>query len=311
MGDSINVALRFVLYTDLMLLFGLATFGLYSLRGKERRSGEVLHFESLLVGTATFGMVISLVGSVVIAQNMSGASEWAELLPHIEMMLAETDVGMSWIVRMVALLAVMLAATQNKRWPTQSLWLATFGGAAALASLAWTGHGAMDEGTRRVWHFGADIFHLLAAGGWIGALAAFGLLLRLKNLQAEHLVKVLARALTGFETAGAVIVAIIVISGVVNYLFIVGPSLDGMIGSTYGLLLFVKLALFGGMLGLAALNRFHLSPFLERSLQAGEYTVAANALRRSMVVEFSSAVVIVCLVAWLGTLSPEMEMALE
>ncbi len=271
----------------------------------------MLHFESLLVGTAAFGLLISLVGMVVLAQSMSGAAEWTGLLPHIEMMLAETDVGLSWVIRMVALLVVILAATQNKRWPTQSLWLASLGGASALASLAWTGHGAMDEGSRRIWHFGADILHLLAAGGWIGALAAFGLLLRLKKLQAEHLVKVLARALTGFEKAGAVIVAIIVITGVVNYLFIVGPSFDGMIGSTYGLLLFFKLALFGGMLGLAALNRFHLSPFLERSLQAGEYTTAANSLRRSMVVEFSSAVVIIWLVAWLGTLSPEMEMALE
>ncbi|MNP74427.1 Copper resistance protein D [compost metagenome] len=60
------------------------------------------------------------------------------------------------------------------------------------------------------------------------------------------------------------------------------------------------------MLVLAALNRFHLGPLLERSLQDGQYRVAANALRRSVMVELFAAVLIVGLVAWLGTLSPEM-----
>jgi putative copper resistance protein D len=61
------------------------------------------------------------------------------------------------------------------------------------------------------------------------------------------------------------------------------------------------------MIALAALNRFHLSPLLERSVQNGEYSVAASALRRSLAFELSMAIVIVALVAWLGTLSPEVE----
>lgn len=309
MSDSVNVVLRFALYTDLMLLFGLAVFGLYSLRGRERISGAVLNFESLLVATAAMGMVLSVVGMIVLAQNMSGAADWAELQPHIGMMLTETEVGFIWIIRMFALALALLAATQNKRWPSSSLWIAATGAGLALASLAWNGHGAMDEGTRRFWHFAADILHLLAAGGWIGALAAFGLLLRLKKLEAKHLIEVLSRALTGFESVGALIVGVIVATGVVNYLFIVGPSLDGVTDSTYGILLFAKLALFGGMVVLAALNRFHLSPLLEQSLQAGDYTTAVNALRRSMVLEFSASVAILLLVAWLGTLSPAMDMA--
>jgi putative copper resistance protein D len=99
---------------------------------------------------------------------------------------------------------------------------------------------------------------------------------------------------------------VITATGVVNYLFIVGPKLDEVFLSTYGILLFIKVVLFAGMLVLAALNRFHLGPFLERSLRDGQYTVAANALRRSVVVELAAAVLIVGLVAWLGTLSPEM-----
>lgn len=65
------------------------------------------------------------------------------------------------------------------------------------------------------------------------------------------------------------------------------------------------------MIVLAALNRFHLSPALEKSVRNGEYSVAVNALRRSMTLEFTMAIVIICLVAWLGTLSPVMEMSAE
>lgn len=305
MSDSVGIALRFALYVDLMLLFGVALFGLYSLKGQERMSGAVLPFRSMLAGTAVLGAVLSVASMVMMASAMSGETDFAELRPHIEMMLFETDVGLAWGVRIVALviagLAVMLRA------PGFSLWVAAFAGAVALASLAWSGHGAMDEGDRRFWHFAVDILHLLAAGAWLGALLAFALMAKINALQTEARLRLLARAVNRFEAIGAAIVVVITATGVVNYLFIVGPKLDEVFLSTYGILLFIKVVLFAGMLVLAALNRFHLGPFLERSLRDGQYTVAANALRRSVVVELAAAVLIVGLVAWLGTLSPEMD----
>ncbi|SDA68290.1 putative copper resistance protein D [Pseudomonas sp. NFACC15-1] len=303
MSDSINIALRFALYLDLMLLFGLAAFGLYSLRGQERVSGVQLPFAPLLLITAVLGGLLSLAAMACMAWAMSGVSAWAELWPHIEMMVVQTDVGLSWTLRMAALLLAGFAVPLNHRWPSASLGLVTLAGAVALATLAWAGHGAMDEGSRRNWHFITDFLHLWAAGGWVGALAAFALLLR----QAEPALAVLARTLTGFETVGAVIVLVIGVTGVVNYLFIVGPSVEGLLDSTYGQLLTLKLILFAAMLVFAALNRFHLSPLLEQARQSGEHGVAVKALRRSMVLEFAVAVVILGLVAWLGTLSPAME----
>lgn len=310
MSDSINIALRFALYLDLMLLFGLAIFGLYSLKGKERVSGAVLNFESLLLGNVVIGIVLSLAAMLFLAKAMSGVSELMELHHHIfEMVLMGTDVGLTWMVRIVSLVMAGIAVTLNKCYPSLSLWAVTVFSAIALATLAWTGHGAMDEGGSRYMHFTSDIFHLLAAGGWMGALAAFALLLREKILNGEQEVRVLSRVLTGFESAGALIVVILGVTGIVNYLFIVGPTLDEVMLSTYGILLFLKVLLFAGMVILASLNRFHLSPLLERSIKNGDHAVAVNALRRSMIFEFSAAVVIVCLVAWLGTLSPEMEMS--
>lgn len=303
MGDSINIALRFALYLDLMLLFGLAAFGLYSLRGRERLSGAVLPFASLLRATTVLGLLLSLAAMACMAWAMSGVSEWAELWPHIEMMVLETDVGLSWTLRMAALLLAGFAVTLDTRWPTASLGLVMLAGATALATLAWAGHGAMDEGARRTWHFITDFLHLWAAGAWIGALAAFALLLR----QAEPPMAILARMLSGFEKAGTLIVVLISVTGVINYLFIVGPSVTALLDSTYGQLLTLKLILFAAMLAFAALNRFHLSPLLETARQTGEHRVAVTALRRSMVLEFSVAVLVLGLVAWLGTLSPGME----
>jgi copper resistance protein D len=306
MSDSVGIALRFALYLDLMLLFGLVLFGLYSLQGRERLSGAVLSFRSMLTGTAMLGVLLSVVSMVTMASAMSGESDLTELRPHIEMMVLETDVGLAWIVRIVALVVCGLVMMLNPRAPGVSLLVAAIAGGIALASLAWSGHGAMDEGSQRIWHFTSDILHLLAAGAWLGALVAFALMAKINALQTEVRIRLLARAVTRFETAGALIVVVITVTGVVNYLFIVGPKLDDVLLSTYGILLFIKVALFAAMLVLAALNRFHLGPFLERSLRDGQYQVAANALRRSVLVELAAAVLIVGLVAWLGTLSPEM-----
>ncbi|MGY2184959.1 Copper resistance protein D [compost metagenome] len=304
MSDSANIVLRFSLYVDLLLLFGVALFGLYSLRGPERVSGVVLPFRSLLGATTVLAMVLSVVGMLLMVSNMSGESNLAELRPHIEMMVLETDAGSAWTIRIIALLVAGLAMLIHPRAPTVGLVLTAFAGGVALASLAWTGHGAMDEG---IWHFTADILHLLAAGAWLGALVAFALMSQTHVLQTEKHIRLLTRAVSRFESVGALIVAVIAVTGVVNYLFIAGAKVDEVFLSAYGILLFIKVALFAGMLVLAALNRFHLGPFLERSLRDGQHRVAANALRRSVMMELVAAVLIVGLVAWLGTLSPEMD----
>jgi putative copper resistance protein D len=307
MSDSANVVLRFVLYVDLMLLFGVALFGLYSFKGQERLSGTVLPLRRLLTATAGLGALLSIAGMVLMVRAMSGESDITELRPHLEMMLFETDVGMAWAVRMIALAVAGLAVMLNPRAPGISLVIAATAGGIALASQAWSGHGAMDEGSRRYWHFTADILHLLVAGAWLGALLAIGLMAQIRALQTEVHIRLLARAVKRFELVGALIVAIITVTGVVNYLFIVGPQLDGVLLSHYGMLLAIKVLLFAGMLVLAALNRFQLGPLLERTLREGQHRMAVHALRRSVLVEMAAAVLIVAVVAWLGTLSPEVE----
>lgn len=285
MAELINILLRLALYVDLLLLFGLALFGLYSV-------DALLRFRPMLRGMALIGALLSVAGLVLMTRAMSGETQFAALWPHLQMMMLETDVGLAWTLRMIALIAVMV-------WP--GLWLASMAGAVALASLAWSGHGAMDN----AWHLLSDILHLLAAGAWLGAMLALILMSRLDALCSEARIRSLADSVKRFEGVGAAIVLILSITGVANYLFIVGPALGEILLGSYGMLLAIKVLLFGGMLVLAALNRFHLGPLLEQSLRAGQHQVAANALRRSVALELVIALLIVGLVAWLGTLSPE------
>ncbi|PCR94035.1 copper resistance protein CopD [Pseudomonas fluorescens] len=285
MADLINILLRMALYVDLLLLFGVALFGLYNV-------DAMLRCRPMLRGMALIGALLSVAGLVLMTRAMSGETEFAALWPHLQMMLFETDVGLAWAVRMIALIVVMI-------WP--GVWLASIAGALALASLAWSGHGAMDN----AWHLLSDILHLLAAGAWMGAMLALILMSRLDTLFSEARIRSLAEAVKRFEGVGAAIVFILSVTGVLNYLFIVGPTLDDVLLRTYGMLLAIKVVLFAGMLVLAALNRFHLGPLLEQSLRAGQHQVAANALRRSVLFELVIALLIVGLVAWLGTLGPD------
>ncbi|MFJ4605450.1 copper homeostasis membrane protein CopD [Pseudomonas atacamensis] len=287
MADLLNIILRFALYVDLLLLFGLGLFGLYSFN-------TLLRFRRLLWGMAVTGALLSVAGLVLMTRAMSGETQLAALWPHLQMMLLETDVGLAWALRMTALAIVVIRP---------GLWPASLAGAIALASLAWSGHGAMDEGWLRFWHFLSDILHLLAAGAWLGALLA--LVLMVSGRIGDTRLRLIADAVKRFEWVGALIVLTVSVTGVMNYLFIVGPRLDGVLFGTYGLLLAIKVLAFAVMLVLAALNRFHLGPSLQQSLRDGQHLIAAKALRRSVVMELALALLIVALVAWLGTLSPD------
>ena len=114
-------------------------------------------------------------------------------------------------------------------------------------------------------HLASDVLHTLGAGIWIGALVAFLLLLVTDHRHGETE----RRALHGFSGVGSALVAVIVATGLVNGWFVVGlAGLPRMLTIPYGQLLTVKLLLFLFMSGLAAANRFHLTPRLEAALNS-------------------------------------------
>lgn len=306
MDDPASVAVRWALYVDLMLLLGLPAFGLYALRGAERASGAVLAFRRWIGMLALVGIGLSALALMLLAASMSGVALADVDRESIDAVATGTSIGTAWQVRTAALLAAIWLALMGWRKPRQGLAFALLVGGVALASLAWTGHGAASEGLRGWVHLIGDILHLLAAGIWIGALFALGLLLfrPAARMTAEH-VALSHRTLEGFATIGTVVVGVIILSGLTNSWILIGPAnVPALFTTLYGQLLIAKLVLFAGMLGLAWANRFRLTPALSATLGGGDHRGAVKALRRSLILETAAALVILALVAWLGMLAP-------
>lgn len=302
--DALGVAIRFALYLDLMAAFGLAAFGGLSLRGTER--GIVLPLRPVVVGAGVFGAILSVLGLLAMAAAMAGVSISALDQATVTMLVTDTAAGTAWIVRMAALALVVLVPAFGWGRPGRALCAATAAGGVALATLAWTGHGAMDEGVVGWLHLGADIAHLVAAGVWIGALLGLSMLMmrRASRIDASHLA-LSHRALEGFSTTGTVMVAVIVASGLFNSWLLVGLTGMRVIGdSLYGQLLVAKVMFFVAMVVLASVNRYLLTAAFEAAIDHGDHARAIGALRRSLGLETACAVAVLGIVAVLGTLEP-------
>ena len=96
-------------------------------------------------------------------------------------------------------------------------------------------------------------------------------------------------------------VTLLVASGVVNGWFLVGPdNLTDLVSTPYGRLLLVKLGAFAGMLLLATINRYRLTP----ALKARPDVLSVTSLRRAIGLEATLGFTVLALVAWFGTLEP-------
>jgi putative copper resistance protein D len=178
-------------------------------------------------------------------------------------------------------------------------------GAAATASLAWMGHGAATEGALGWLHLVSDIVHVIAAAVWVGALVAFVLLSLNRRATAEQNLA-FHFGLSGFSGVGSAVVAVLIVTGLINGWILVGPGqVEELWTTPYGRLLSLKLLLFGGMLALALANRVRLTPAFGRTLHAETPPVGTLlALRRSLALETGLSIGVLLLVAWLGTLEP-------
>lgn len=289
-----------------MLLLGLPAFGLYALRGAERASGAVLAFRRWIGVLALIGIALSALALMLLAASMSGTSLANVDRASVDAVVTGTSIGTAWQIRIVSLLAAVWLSLMGWRKPIRGLVFASLAAAVALATLAWTGHGAASEGVRGQVHLAGDIVHLLGAGVWIGALFALALLIfrPAARMTGDHVI-LAHRALEGFSTIGTIVVAAIILSGISNSWILIGPAnVSALFTSLYGQLLITKLLLFAGMLGLAWANRFRLTPALAATLDGGDHAGAVQVLRRSLALETAAALVILWLVAWLGMLAP-------
>ncbi len=208
--------------------------------------------------------------------------------------------GVAALVR-IGLFAVALGLASLRRSTPWGLLAAL--GLGAAASFAWTGHGSADDGPAGVAHLGADVVHMGAAAVWIGALCALLILLLRHSRKGAAPSDAAPAALAAFSRIGPLVVSALIASGLINGWFMVGPgALASLTQTPYGRLLIVKLGLFGLMLGLAAANRYVVTPRLARA--AAGARGAEGLARVSLIAETLLAFGVLILVSWLGTLSP-------
>lgn len=292
MAELSTYALRLALYLVLMLLFGRTLFARPAL--------------PRAVGLAVTLIALALVITDAVTR-LSGVLGVAPLDIDRETahwFLTGTPVGEAGLLRMLAVLAMLPLLAMHR--PLQGLRrLAVLVLAAtALASLSWNGHAAAGDGLGGVLRQVAGMVHLLAAGAWVGAIAAIlQLALRPQGLRLRERTHALWQAAHGFALPGTLIVATLAMTGTYTYVDL-GGSAQTLTGTAHGRWLLLKLALVAGMLGLAALHRWRLVPALATSIRGGWQPRPLRALRHSLACESALVLLVLACVAVLGTLDP-------
>lgn len=310
MLDGLVILLRLAQYGGAVVLLGTPLFLLYGLRASE---GAALGWPRSMLIAASAVVALSSAAAVGAQTSVMAGSIAEGLKPaSLGFMITGTSLGPAFLARALVAAAVFVLLLFAR--PTRPVWIATaLAGLVVSASFAWTGHGAATEGPGRLVHLTAAILHSWGAAVWLGALAAL-LVLTICHRPAPAADRILHRALHGFAGVGTASVAVLVLSGLVNTWFLVGPDrLSGLLTTPYGLLLTGKLVIFALMLVLAAANRFHLTPDLASALDDPEdLRVAVGRLKRSLVMETLLALALLAVVAVMGTLAPvsAMDMAM-
>jgi copper resistance protein D len=300
-AESGLIAARFVHFAALAVLFGLAVFPRYALRGEHRVSA--LPLRRVLAGAALTGFLSALFWFAFATASMTGSAANAADPASLLLVAHATQFGQIWMLRLVllaALTVLLLVPSAERAATTFEALLAGI----IVASLAGVWHGGEGQGIGIVMHRFADAVHLLAGSLWIGALVALLLLYRTAHRTADG-ANLFRRALLSFSGVGPGVVVLLLFTGLVNSWFLVGPEHAlSLASSSYGLVLAAKIFLFAAMLLFAAANRYWLTPRLGAALEQQHAGAAIHRLRLSLLAETGVALLVLGAVAVLGTLPP-------
>ena len=269
---------------------------------RDRLSGLLLVSLAVAVisGAGWLLLLAATIDDRPLSEAVADGSAWV--------VLTQTRFGIDWQLR--CLLAALLAANVLLKPLLRSHWrdlLAAVGGVAIVVTLAWGGHGGATPGNGGYVHLAADMFHLAAASAWLGGLVPFVLLLGLLRHGDEPGRAMIAGIATRrFSNLGIMAVGTLLLSGMINAWFLVGRTVN-LTSTDYGRLLELKIALFVGMVCLAAANRLHLMPQFSRAAEIGTSDLTwetTRRLERNALFEVTIGLVIICIVGVLGVTPP-------
>lgn len=278
---------RFVHFGAVLLLFGSGLFRsvlftsnltAFVTRPDSRRLDLQLAW---LTGTA----LLSALGWLMLTAG-SMAGDWREgFAPStLALVLGHTFFGHVWVVHLALNLLALIWVIRPGISVKSRLWI----NALLLLTLAPVGHGAMFDGLRGQLLILNQMLHLLGVATWLGGLLMLAVLI--KSVDPVGLRAVLLR----FSGIGYGLVAVIIVTGLVNVRALSGGWWPDPAFSGFGAVLGIKVALVLCMLALAAVNR---------SL-ARAHVLRLPVLRASVLLEGLSGGAALAAVSLLGTLPP-------
>lgn len=279
---------RFLHFGAVLLMFGSGLFRhilfTSALQGFELGPAR-RRLDRALVWLSCVALLSALGWLMLTAANMAG--DWHDAVDPatVALVLGHTFFGHVWIVHLVLNALVLLWTLRGSRSEPR-LWLSL--NALLLLTLAPVGHGAMFDGARGQLLILNQMLHLIGVGTWLGGLLMLAVLL----IAASEVD--LRGVLLRFSGIGYGLVALIIVTGMINVRALSGavwpqPALSG-----FGLVLAVKVALVLCMLALAGVNRG-----LTRA-----QVLQMTALRVSVLLECAFGAAALAAVSLLGTLPP-------
>lgn len=306
MDNWLQPTLRFLHYGLLLGLFGWTGFRVVGLRAAGWLSAESGRTAALVAaGLAPIVSAALMLASIAAMMGQSPAMlDW----PMIEAMTLSTDMGWAFMARMTLLVTGLIVIVIRRK--SAGLPIAAFCFGAALMTLGWSGHAAATEGALGLAHRIGNGAHLLAAGLWLGAIGWFVHLSVVAHCVPERLPALpLLTVMHSFAPLGVALVAIVSVTGLLNAQLIFGLENSATtLTTSYGILLTAKIAFVGGMLAFGAhnnrINRRSVSTDASAKL---DQRAALSMLRRSLASEMTLGIIVLSLVAVLGTLSTTIE----
>lgn len=234
---------------------------------------------------ATLALLSAVAWLAVTGASMAGS--WSEgLQPStLLLVLGHTAFGTFWLWHVGFNIALVLLLLRS---PAVAALLPLLLCGLLLATVAPTGHVAMFDGAYGALLIANQLIHLSAAGAWLGGLTLLALSMR---NQAESVQRAVLQRFGGL---GYAMVALIIITGLINVRAMSGALWPVPAFTGFGLILAIKLAMVLCMLALALFNRLQLN---RRRLRLGW-------LKASIGLECLFGLAAVAAVSLLGTLPP-------
>jgi copper transport protein len=249
------------------------------------------------------GVLVSVLGVLLQGASAAGVSLWASLKSSIVENTLESRFGKVWGLRAidwVLLGALLLAARAIDRDaipklratspdadtlaltahpPRVILALLGIGGGYLAITPALAGHASIESPVAVF--FPSDALHVLAGSVWVGGIACLLLALpgATRQLEGGERSRLLLATLVRFSPIALGAVVVIAVTGVIQA-YIDVRSFHGLLHTTYGALIIVKVVLLLCLIGFGFINRERVIPALERLVGDGRSPGGVGALAR-------------------------------